>query len=166
MLGSVLRKLGFGKTNAPYQRGPVRTPTKKNPVLPPATTQGAIPGGKDPKWPVWENNPNDPTGDGGFKKREETYPEHDFWAQKQAEAQAAENTSQITAADLKDDILSSVQTLLIENMRMLIAEHSIARTPIRDLRQPGLIGTEADLMSYTGNPDVLSSALLNPPTGS
>ena len=91
--------------------------------------------------------------------------EMDIWAQKQAEVQAAENTSQVTAADIKDDILSSVQTILIENMRTLISDHSVARNPVRDLRNPGLVGTDADLISYSGNPDTLSSTLLSPPDG-
>ena len=91
-----------------------------------------------------------------------------MWAQSNANAEAqaqkqasANTTSAVTADQLKGDILGSVQQILIENMRNLIQHSSVGRTPVSDLRHPGVRGTDADLMSYYGNPEALASGTVN-----
>jgi len=94
--------------------------------------------------------------------------EEKVWAPRHQKAQAqkqAQHNTNISPKQLKGELstLASVQEMLINQMRSVISHSTIGRTPVRDLRSPGLVGTDADLISYYGNPDVLSSALLMPP---
>ena len=87
------------------------------------------------------------------------------WARQEALRTAVQNSQRnVGAYDFKNDIIRSTQQVLIENFRPITNLVSLLKEPISVLRDPGLEGTDADLMSYIGNPDKLTT-LLQPPNG-
>ena len=81
---------------------------------------------------------------------------------KKKAAQAAQNRSKNPADDLAA-IIDTNQQLLIRNMKTAIETSSLKGDSIATLRDPGLQGTNADLISYYGPPEDLINKMVKPP---
>tara|TARA_R110002126_G_scaffold63966_2_gene164012 strand:- start:991 stop:3606 length:2616 start_codon:yes stop_codon:yes gene_type:complete len=80
-------------------------------------------------------------------------------AAKKVQDQVAKEETDLSA------LIDTNQQILIRNMRTAIDTSTLKSNSILTLRNPGLQGTDADLISYWGPPEDLTNKMVKPPNG-